>query len=355
MIVTLAVLATIVLLAALSTEGMRRYAHRRDLLDIPNERSSHELPTPRGGGAVIAAGWLLAVPILGWKGLLDGRTVIALLGAAPIALLGWVDDHMALRPTGKLGVQFLCAVWTVGWLGGASIFASPAMPVFFGWLAALIAVIGLVWLTNLYNFMDGIDGLAGIEALTVAAAYSLVFWRAGDVGLAVASAILAAAAAGFLTRNWPPAKIFMGDVGSLLTGFAFGAMALAAQRRGSGSAVLLLAPLTVFICDATYTLFRRARRGERVWEAHKSHVYQRLVQQGWAHRGVTSLVAGVNIVLAAITLLAAKGIVSIPQLLLIAVAGVTLTGALALRRGFPTSTKSFEPATTKTVTTMEAD
>jgi Fuc2NAc and GlcNAc transferase len=182
-------------------------------------------------------------------------------------------------------------------------------------------VLALVWLTNLYNFMDGIDGIAGSEAVLVGGAITVILWRAGAPGLAIASAILGAAALGFLFWNWPPAKIFMGDVGSGTVGFAFGTIALSAERSVAVPALILLLPLGVFIGDATFTLVRRAMRGEKLYAAHRSHIYQQLVQLGWGHHRVTTAVSVLTLGVSALAGIA---------LLYPEVAGVSILGAVAL-------------------------
>jgi Fuc2NAc and GlcNAc transferase len=349
------ILLAVFAFAVVGVEGIRRYAHRRDILDVPNQRSSHVTPTPRGGGAVIAASWVVAVLALGLTGWLDTRTTTALLGALPIAFVGWMDDVSHLPPRIKLAVQFVCACWTVLWLGGYPAMDFGTHTAALGLTGSIIAVIGLVWLTNLYNFMDGIDGIAGIEALTAAATFALVLWVVGDRALALSSAVLCAAASGFLTQNWPPAKIFMGDVGSLLVGFALGATAIAAEQRRSAPALLLLMPLAVFVCDSTYTLLGRAAKRERLSEAHKSHVYQRLVQRGWSHLEVTVLVLAINIVLAFVTLYGARHVAALPFLLLASVVGVLSVGAVALRRGLGSPGKRFERELEKQLQPTEVD
>lgn len=297
MSVSLALLA-VAAASALGTGVVLRHAARGALLDVPNERSSHTTPTPRGGGVVFALLWLIGLPGLWLLGLLEGNTAAALAGGgAMIATVGWVDDLGHVHPGMRLLAHFTAAAWTLWLLGGYPEAAAGDQTLRLGWAGTVLAAVAIVWLVNLYNFMDGIDGLAGLEAVTAGIIVGTLLTVAGARGLAVLSFGIAAAAAGFLLWNWPPARIFMGDVGSGLLGYAFAAVAVAADRSAGVPAIVLLLPLGVFIADATYTLLRRVLRGERFYQAHRSHVYQRLVQAGWPVRHVDVLVLLLNVVL----------------------------------------------------------
>jgi Fuc2NAc and GlcNAc transferase len=247
------------------------------------------------------------------------------MGAVAIALVGWWDDRISVSAAVRLCVQVASAVWAVTWLGGFPELNLGSATVYLGAWGSVVAVLALVWLSNLYNFMDGIDGIAGSQAVVAGAAIALILWSAGAPGLAIVGAVIGASACGFLYWNWAPARIFMGDVGSGTLGFAFGAIALAADRSTGVPALVLLLPLGVFIADATFTLFRRMLKGERIYAAHRSHVYQQLVQRGWGHGAVTSLVAALGLGLMVLALVA----VSLPALTipLIALAAVALVGA----------------------------
>jgi len=260
---------------------VRRYVVSRSMLDVPNPRSSHTSPTPRGGGLAIAIVTLSGVILAVAMGRLPTNTALALgVGGAFVAALGWVEDARGLSAT----VRFVChvgaAVWAVYWLGGP-------------WWA----VVGVVGAINAYNFMDGIDGLAASEALVVGGIGGGLLLAAGDMRLAFIAFLVAGAAGGFLPWNWQPAKIFLGDVGSGLLGFYFAALAIASARSGSVPLVVWLIVLGVFVVDATATLVRRVWRKERWYEAHRSHAYQRLVQAGWSHAKVACAVAVVNVCL----------------------------------------------------------
>jgi Fuc2NAc and GlcNAc transferase len=278
------------------TERFRRYALDRQLLDIPNERSSHQRATPRGGGMAIVVTTLAALPVLGAIGALPWPQAAGLaLGGALVALVGFVDDHGHVPPPLRLAAHAAAAVLILIALGGL-----PAVPMFgvsidLGWLGDVLAALYIVWLLNLTNFMDGIDGIAGVEAVTVAIGGGLLYEVAAPgTGLWSTPVILAAAAAGFLVWNWPPARVFMGDAGSGFVGWMLAALSL--QAAGVSPALLWswIILLGVFVIDATVTLLRRLARRERLYEAHRSHAYQHAAR-AWAHRPVTLTVAAINV------------------------------------------------------------
>jgi len=295
------------LTAFLASAGLsalvRRWALSHAVLDIPNERSSHSVPTPRGGGLAIAVVVLAGVAILERLHLVLPRSALALVGGGLlVALVGWLDDRHEVRPWLRIVAHAAAAAWTVAWLGGMPSLTIGAGAAHLGLGGTLLAMLGIVWLTNLYNFMDGIDGLAAAEAFVVASAGALLLAARG-APLALVALLVAAAAAGFLVWNWPPARLFMGDVGSGFLGYSFGGLALASENARALPALLWLVLLGPFFVDATVTLLRRMARGERWYAAHRMHAYQRAVQAGWSHRQVTVLVAGLSGALAAAALL----------------------------------------------------
>jgi UDP-N-acetylmuramyl pentapeptide phosphotransferase/UDP-N-acetylglucosamine-1-phosphate transferase len=262
----------------------------RVALDQPNERSLHERPVPRTGGIAVLAGAAISLAF--------GATALWLpLGlAAALAGLSFADDLRSL-PTGVRFAAHLAAAALVAWY-----LMSPMHPAELALLALAVA-----WITNLYNFMDGSDGLAGGMALIGLGSYAIAAGVAGDAPLAAASLALAAAAAAFLLLNFPPARIFLGDVGSVPLGFLAAALGLAGWRDDVWPLWFPLLVFAPFIGDATLTLLRRVARGERVWHAHREHYYQRLVRMGAGHRGAALTGYGLMLVGAAAALYAREG------------------------------------------------
>ena len=279
-----AVAAVVVLVA---TGLVRHFALARAVLDVPNERSLHAVPTPRGGGLAIGLTVTVAVLWLGLAGRLPPRVATGLLGAMALVLLvGWVDDVRSLSNRARMLAQAAAACWFLVWIGGFPVVDVGQRAVQLGWPGAALALVGIVWSINLYNFMDGIDGIAGGQGL-VAASFGAALLVGAAPGLALLSATIAGACLGFLGWNWSPARIFMGDAGSGLLGFLFAAIAILSERSGGPPVLAWLLFGGVFIFDATVTLVRRFLRGERWYAAHRSHAYQRAVQSGWSHARVT--------------------------------------------------------------------
>lgn len=276
-------------LSLVATRLVLRYALRRQLLDLPNARSSHTRPTPRGGGLAVAAVILVGIAALTFSGWLPRPTGLAVVGGGLlIAGVGWLDDHRSLPASLRAGVHVVAAGWAVWWLGGLPALRVGDGVARLGWAGGLLALLGVVWATNLYNFMDGIDGLAAGEAVVVGLIGGGLLLAGDRAELAGVAFLTAGASGGFLVWNWSPARIFMGDVGSGLLGFMFAVLAVASENAGGVPVLGWLMLLGVFVFDATATLLRRAAGGERWYEAHRSHAYQRAVQSGWSHRSVTS-------------------------------------------------------------------
>lgn len=297
--------------AAILTGLLRRYALANNMMDEVNARSSHTVPTPRGGGMSIVLSTLAGFAWFAWSGELPLNSAIALgFGGMIVAAMGWFDDHGHVPAPIRLIAHFSAAILLV-------VFVDP-FPLGWIWLdwfliEWLVTVVMIVWLINLFNFMDGIDGIAASEAITVSLGTAVLAAMADNAGLVFASLLLAGASAGFLVWNWQPAKIFMGDacsgfVGFILAGFAV----IAAQgtisgfEAAPGVAVMIL--LAVFASDATVTVIRRAFRREPIFEAHRSHAYQSLARRVGNHWPVTLGCVAINlIVLLPLALLVARG------------------------------------------------
>jgi len=309
--------------AVIATGLMRRYALQRNLIDVPNLRSSHASPTPRGGGVAIVIAFFAAALLLAILGLLDVRLLGTLLiGGSAMALVGFFDDRWQLRASVRFGVHLAAALWAVILLGGVPERALGNWGLHGVWIGGLVAVLALVWITNLFNFMDGLDGIAASEAVFVSGAGAWLNWYEGGApGLTAAMACLAAASSGFLRWNWPPARIFMGDVGSGFLGFSLAVLGLAVSQKGIFSIEVWAILGGVFLVDATVTLIRRVVRGDRWFEAHRTHAYQHLARRWKAHRPVTILVMIINVCwLLPLAILAAKFPSYVPWLLAIALA-----------------------------------
>ncbi|MDO9623688.1 MAG: glycosyltransferase family 4 protein [Pseudomonas sp.] len=283
------------------TGALRRFALARSLMDIPNARSSHSVPTPRGGGVAIVVSFLLALSVMVGMGLIAWPLAWALLGAgAGIAVLGFLDDHGHIAARWRLLGHFAAAIWALFWLGGLPPVAMFGFTVDLGWFGHALATLYLVWLLNLYNFMDGIDGIASVEAICVCLGGALMYGLLGIAGSTqpaelVVPLLLAAAVVGFLFWNFPPARIFMGDAGSGFLGITLGVLSLQAAWVAPQLLWSWLILLGVFIVDATFTLLRRLLRGDKVYEAHRSHAYQYASRQVGRHLPVTLIVGGINI------------------------------------------------------------
>ena len=272
------------LMSWLLTGLCRSLTLKLGMLDFPGERSSHAMPTPRGGGVAIVAAFVSASWLFDALGVLPSGTFGALLlGGMPIAAIGFWDDLRSVPIHWRLLVQVLAVMATMNHGGFWDL-----GPVFW------IGLLAWVWLVNLYNFMDGIDGLAAVEAITVSVGGAVILGFGGETRLAGWLLSLGAACAGFLVWNWPPARIFMGDVGSGFLGFLMGLLALCTSHTDAISLWSWLILLGVFISDASLTLARRFLRGERWWQAHCHHAYQHLARR-LGHKNVTMLIGLINL------------------------------------------------------------
>jgi len=271
-------------LSVLLTFLIKKYAIKKSIYDVPNERSSHTIPTPRGGGVAIVV--VFYISLILFKDKIDFGLFLALLTAIPIVVISVIDDLFTISSKIRLAVQALSALLGLYFLGGVESIDF----VFFklsGAFVNVIAFVSILWLTNLYNFLDGIDGYAGSQAVTVGLGMFIFF--SNPLGLVIAVASL-----GFLVFNWHKATIFMGDVGSATLGYLFAIFAFSNTLDGNIYIWLIL--LSLFWYDATITLFRRYRNGESITQAHKKHAYQRLTQAGWSHSLVVSWAIGFNLI-----------------------------------------------------------
>ena len=297
LIVDALLIAAVGVAAWAATALALKFLDRRSILDRPNERSSHRRPTPRGGGIaivpIIVAAWSAIgiathAPLLHW--------VVLALGAG-LALVSWIDDVRDLHP-GPRFLSHIAAVTVV------LILLPGDLLVFQGWLPPMLdrmaAGLAWVWFINLYNFMDGIDGITGVETMSIGGGLAVIAalgggMTAAGVPITALGLSLAATSAGFLIWNWHPARIFMGDVGSVPTGFLSGWLLIATAASGAWAVAMILP--AYYLADATITLARRARRLEPIWRAHREHFYQQAVSGGHGHNHVAIAVGILNLAL----------------------------------------------------------
>lgn len=307
MLIFLAFLVSI-LLSWVLTSQVRQYVLSQDLLDIPNDRSSHTVPTPRGGGIAIVIVLLLsgAATLFLPQAPIQVLTCL-LLATLAFSLLGWQDDKHDLPASARFMIQLLIAGFASGWLIWAN---APGLPVSFALIAVLlISTLWIVWMANLYNFMDGIDGISAVESLILGATTSYWFASLGAISMAIVCIAVAGASVGFLRWNWSPAKIFMGDVGSLALGAFFAIIAIIGVTGLNIPILAFLILYAVYLTDSGVTLFYRMIKREKWWQAHRSHFYQRAVQSGFSHAQVSLSVMVLNIIFALLASLLIMGMV----------------------------------------------
>jgi UDP-N-acetylmuramyl pentapeptide phosphotransferase/UDP-N-acetylglucosamine-1-phosphate transferase len=281
------------------TEVVRRLA----IIDVPNERSSHSTPTPRGGGI-----GLVAMTILGlifsqqiWQLTSWSELLFYLFGAVLIAIISWVDDIKSLSAKVRFPAHFMAAGIVIAKWGYWEYVNIPLWGnLYLGPFGLLLTIIWIVGLTNAYNFMDGIDGIAGGQALIAGTGWAIIGWIIDDTFIFAIGGLLAASTLGFLFYNWSPAKIFMGDVGSTFLGFSFAVVPVMAARSISTPrnfiplvGFLLIWP---FVFDTGVTLLRRLSKGENIFQAHRTHIYQRLAIAGYSHQIVSLLYIGLALI-----------------------------------------------------------
>ena len=266
---------------------IRTIANKQELLDHPNDRSSHSTPTPKGGGLAIIISFYIVITYLYVQSQVDTKLFFALLSALPVVIVSFLDDIYTLPAKIRFVIQLLSAVMAVVFLTGIESMNFTLFALEGSWVN-ILAVISIVWLTNLYNFLDGIDGYAGSETIFVGLSAYILFGN--ELAL-----ILAIATVGFLVFNWHKASIFMGDVGSAPLGFIIAIFIL--NDAGTMNFLPWLMLLSLFWFDATLTLVRRAKLKESLTQAHNKHAYQRLHQAGYSHAKVVIYATVVNIII----------------------------------------------------------
>lgn len=268
-----------------------KLARRWQIVDLPNERSSHELPTPHGGGLALILSFLAGLACAAVFGVQWSAFYLWLAaGAVLLMVLGVLDDLRGLSVRARFALYGLVCVSTVVLL--LDPFATGSLLIL---ALAVTAAFGLLWMLNLYNFMDGIDGIAAVQCFLACCSAALLSWLgSGDGQYALFCLLLAAAHVGFLVWNWPPARLFMGDAGSVPTGYLLGALAIAGEVGGQLHLAPWLILLAVFITDASYTLLRRMLTGQPFTRPHREHAYQRLSRHWGGHLPVDMVVIALN-------------------------------------------------------------
>jgi Fuc2NAc and GlcNAc transferase len=317
-------------LSLVGTAAMRRYALARGVIDVPNERSSHVVPTPRGGGvAFVVAITICAIAVvtasrdadlLGW--------VAWLVGGIVVAAAGFVDDRCGLQPSVRLVAHAAAALPVVACTGLPISVAGHEYGI--GWVGVVVAWCAVVWSVNAFNFMDGTDGIAAAQATFVFASAGVLAAVSGATQSSVlVLGICAAGAAGFLAWNLPPARIFMGDAGSGFLGFAVAALALLTAAAAGPTVWVWMILHALFVADATVTLSVRALRGRKLHVAHRSHAYQRLSRRWGSHARVLGAYAGVNVfVLLPVAVIAHAHPSHAPALAFVVLAGASVAAVL---------------------------
>jgi UDP-N-acetylmuramyl pentapeptide phosphotransferase/UDP-N-acetylglucosamine-1-phosphate transferase len=287
------------LIAAIAgTRLVLAWLREKQILDHPNERSSHSRPTPRGGGLAITP-----VILLAWLALSgattaaadSGRVGMAVAGAIVLLILSWLDDKGGLPARLRLGIHVVTVMAGLAIWPSDQLFCQGWLPL---WADRLVALAAWVWFVNLFNFMDGIDGISGVETASIGCGLAGLALLNGDIFGASLSLVMIGVALGFLVWNWHPAKIFLGDCGSVPIGYLLGWLLLSAAGRGHWAAALILP--AYYLADATLTLGRRALRGEPLLTAHRQHFYQQAILGGASHAHVAGLILAANMVLVAL-------------------------------------------------------
>lgn len=300
----------------LTFAGIRMFLgwlNKREIFDIPNERSSHQNPTPVGGGIVIAA---VSLTLFFAYLIYSNETIYwsYFCGSLIIALVSWLDDLRSV----PVAIRFLCHSFAAALvLYGFGIGESFHVPFYgdvnLGFVTYVIWFLWIVWLINAYNFMDGIDGIAGTQALLASVSWFIAARYYGNSSIEIFSAVLAASNLAFLIFNWQPAKIFMGDVGSAFLGFTFAVLPLYFVNAENQSKELSLLPLTgilfvwLFFFDTIRTFFIRLLNGEKFWQAHRRHIYQQFIIKGYSHQSVTIFYGIITLLICALAIMCYVG------------------------------------------------
>ena len=303
----------VIVIALISSVVLTGLVRRLAVIDVPNERSSHSRPTPRGGGISLVVITLIGLicsqmiwRITTWRGLL-----FYVVAASLISIVSWLDDLQSLSAKVRFLAHFIAAGLVIAEWGYWQELHLPILGnIQIGQFGLLLTLLWIVGLTNAYNFMDGIDGIAGGQAFVAGIGWAIVGWMIHVELIFAIGGLLAASSLGFLFYNWPPAKIFMGDVGSAFLGFTFAVVPLIAARSTANNRNLMIwigfLFVWPFILDTGFTLLRRISKRENIFQAHRSHLYQRMVIAGYSHQLVSLFYIGLATLGSILSLLITK-------------------------------------------------
>ena len=264
-----------------------KHLQSKNIVDLPNERSMHQGSIPRGGGLVIVGLLITTFIALAWLTNRYQLFIALALTVSAWSLLSWLDDCNNLSPKFRLAIQSLLAIFMIIAFGHiTTVQISESISIIIPGLGLAATFFGIIWFANLYNFMDGMDGLAASQTIIAASTMTVWFWQYGDQGLAISCLVLASSTYGFLLLNWHPAKIFLGDVGSVTIGAFFTILMIWAVTRYDFPILSFVILFAVFVADATITVLQRLIKREKVWLPHQQHYYQRLAKLGFAHNKI---------------------------------------------------------------------
>ena len=281
----------------IATRILLHYLRKYQILDMPNLRSNHKLPTPRGGGIAVVLTIIIGFIAAGiHHGVVVWQYAPVFIGAATLAVISWIDDCKPIRNLWRFLVQIGAVVLGMVVLFNDILVFQGLFPV---WLDSLLAGFIWLWFINLYNFMDGIDGITGCETLFICFGVGAITLIAGlPKEYMFIAALVGGSTLGFLFWNWHPARIFMGDVGSVVLGYLLGWLLLALAGQGYWLEALIIP--AYYLMDSTFTILQRLVRGEVIWEAHSQHFYQKAVRAGESHSSVVLKIAFTNVLLFAL-------------------------------------------------------
>jgi len=295
-------LLIILILSFAGTYIIIKVAIKRNIFDIPNIRSSHTIPTPRGGGLAIVLSWYVGLFGLKYFNLIESNLFYALLSGSVLAFVSFLDDLFSIKPWIRILFQLLTVTIGIYFLNGFTTLYLNNFVITIPIILSVIVVIGAIWFINLYNFLDGIDGYASIEAISIALGMFVI--TKNPIFLLLIFAVL-----GFLIWNWPKAKIFMGDIGSTQLGYIFVILGVYFNNNHEFNIFGWLILTSLFWVDASLTLLRRWRNKEKLSTAHKKHAYQRIVQFGFSHRKTILISIFVNLLFIILVVLSEKGLI----------------------------------------------